>query len=171
VALTHDDWEALRAGLGATHVVRADGSPVEYATRVGLDSVGSRPQDASELEIVLRDPTGGEIRRMRGDLAVKLEQARRIRSLSATRLKRTGDRPSGPEGRLNRPRSLRTPATRPEPNQSNLLTRLPARSSARHSIRESAGVSADGVRSRWPWRSRPLLPQSPALRAWTPRHP
>ena len=74
VALTHDDWEALRAGLGATHVVRADGSPVEYATRVGLDSVGSRPQGASELEIVLRDPTGGEIRRIRGDLAVKLEQ-------------------------------------------------------------------------------------------------
>ena len=69
--LTSDDWSTLLGGLGATHVVRADGSPIEYATRVRLVSATSDPTP-SDVQVVLLNETGQELGRVRGDQLVGL---------------------------------------------------------------------------------------------------
>ena len=72
MTLSHDDWESLLAGLGATHVQDADGAPVRYATRVRLASDTATPQDPAELEVVLYNEIGNEIGRIPGDAVVEL---------------------------------------------------------------------------------------------------
>lgn len=72
MTISHENWESLLAGLGATHIQHADGVPVSYATRVRLASDTATPKDPAELEVVLYNEIGNEIGRIPGDALVEL---------------------------------------------------------------------------------------------------